>query len=271
MSDNPENGSEQQDETPPGQSVFESDRPSGGSCPADGQPRTDTESDAAGETASDEEDEVQPEPEHSAEFKASRWLNWLLDSAISGFGPLEDAAHVVDELRARNNGDAEAAIAQLRNSESGLLGLAGFVSGFGGFATMPVALPADLAFLQVRAARLAACIALLRGYDLSSPVVRSLVALSLAGGESEKIARRHAIDLESSDAVRRLHELPTSALKEMEQAVALRLATGAGLKMMINAVRLIPLFGGLGSGIVNMLAIQDVHSCATRCFPRADS
>lgn len=199
--------------------------------------------------------------------KASQWITWLLEAAIDGVGPLDDVVCTSNRILAKTAGDKEQAIKQLTTSEMRTLGLTGFISGLGGLATMPVAMPADLALYQLRSTRLAACVAHLRGYDIASPIIRSLIVLSLAGEEGNRIAQRHAIELGSFESVGRMHDLPEAALKEMEQAVGLRLLAGAGVKGALNLVRFVPVLGGIASGAVNMLAVRDVVNAASKNFP----
>ncbi len=61
------------------------------------------------------------------------------------------------------------------------MGASGFVTGLGGFATMAVAVPADVVGLYTISARLVGAIACLRGHDVYSDEVRSLILVSLLG------------------------------------------------------------------------------------------
>lgn len=201
--------------------------------------------------------------------EAAGWIRWILDAAIDGVGPMEDAITTSRARLQATGGDPELAIRQLTTSEMRTLGVTGFVSGFGGFPTMPVALPADLTIYHLRAARLAACVAHLRGYDLTSPVIRLLVALTLAGQEGRRLAQRQGIELGSFEAIGRLHDLPASLLQELEQAVGIRLITNAGVKGAINVARFVPVIGGVAAGAVNVMGLRDIATAATSNFPRA--
>lgn len=199
---------------------------------------------------------------------AAQWIRWILDAAIDGVGPMEDAITTSNRRLAAAGGDAEAAIRQLTTSEMRALGLSGFVSGFGGFSTMPLALPADLTLYHLRAARLAACVAHLRGYDLGSPVVRLLVALTLAGSEGRRLASRQGVELGSFESIGRLHDLPAKLLQDMEQAVGIKLITNASVKGAINLARFVPVVGGVAAGAVNVVGLRDIVTAATSNFPR---
>jgi hypothetical protein len=81
--------------------------------------------------------------------------------------------------------DAEAAIRRIvRESVLGA-GSTGFVTGLGGFITMPVALPANVAGNLVINARMVGTIAYLRGYSLEDPFVRSMLMLVVAGSSAQ--------------------------------------------------------------------------------------
>ncbi|WP_296140235.1 hypothetical protein [uncultured Tessaracoccus sp.] len=200
--------------------------------------------------------------------ETAAWIEWVLDAAIDGVGPLEDAVRTCNRQLGLVGQDHEQAIRQLTTSEMRSVGLSGFISGFGGLATMPLTVPADVTWHHVKSARLAACVAHLRGYDLTTPVIRSLVALTLAGEDGRRIARNHGIELGSFEAVGRLHDFPAEALRDMQRAVGLRLLANVGMKGAINLVRLVPIVGGIATGALNMLTLRDIATAATSNFPR---
>jgi hypothetical protein len=61
------------------------------------------------------------------------------------------------------------------------------VTGLGGFVTMPVALPVNIAEFYIQATRMVGGIATLRGYDLADPQVRTAVMLTLVGARADEV------------------------------------------------------------------------------------
>lgn len=66
-------------------------------------------------------------------------------------------------------------------STSASLGPQGFLTSIGGWITVPVGLPTNIAGLAVLSVRMTAAIAHLRGYDVEDPRVRSAVTLTILG------------------------------------------------------------------------------------------
>ena len=98
----------------------------------------------------------------------------LLDVGIDGRGPFNSAHEVAVAARDGVRSDDAAIKAIIRKHvRAGAVG--GFVTGLGGFVTMPVALPANVAEFYLVATRTVAAIADVRGYDLSQPQIRTAV------------------------------------------------------------------------------------------------
>ena len=75
---------------------------------------------------------------------ATRFLERVLDVGIDGKGPFDSAHTVADQALKDAGGDPDEAI-RILHRQHRRLGLAGgFVTGFGGFFTMAVALPANV-------------------------------------------------------------------------------------------------------------------------------
>lgn len=67
---------------------------------------------------------------------------------------------------------AEQAISRIIKESVAAAGTAGFITGLGGFVTMVVALPANIAGAMIINARMVGAIAYLRGYELTDPTPR---------------------------------------------------------------------------------------------------
>src|ERR1700759_5380919 len=106
-----------------------------------------------------------------------------LDRAIRGAGPLESAAEVAEKHRTEQKGDLDKAIREIIENHVRLAGTQGFLTNIGGLATVPVAVPANIAGLALIQCRMVAAIAHLRGYDLEDKRVRNGILASLLGEE----------------------------------------------------------------------------------------
>ena len=115
-----------------------------------------------------------------------RLIEVLLDAGIDGLGPLKSARELADLAR-RDTRTTEGAVKKIVRSHVVKGGVGGFVTGVGGFVTMPIALPANVVEFYVGATRMVAGIATLRGYDLDDPQVRTAVLLALIGSEADEV------------------------------------------------------------------------------------
>ena len=90
---------------------------------------------------------------------------------------------------------SDVAIDRLINWQVAKAGAAGFVTGVGGMLTLPVAIPANLAGVMYIQIRMIGAVAHLRGYDVRSDQVRTLVVACLAGSAAFDILKDIGIDI----------------------------------------------------------------------------
>jgi hypothetical protein len=186
----------------------------------------------------------------SDEGVVTRLLQVLLDAGIDGLGPLKSARELADLARADTR-TTEGAVKKIVRSHVVKGGVGGFVTGVGGFLTMPVALPANVVEFYVGATRMVAAIATLRGYDVADPQVRSAVLLTLVGSDADEVLAKAGLTGGSGKVLGLVGtELPPAALLMLNKAIGFRLLRGLGEKAFARLGRGIPLAGGvLGGGI----------------------
>ena len=109
-------------------------------------------------------------------------IDAIVNQAIVGVAKLPGVAASCKRYLARANGDAEAAIRRLRIEHVAMASAQGFLTNLGGVVTAIVAIPANFTGLLTVEARLAACIAHLRGYDIDDPRTRCAIMMCLLGG-----------------------------------------------------------------------------------------
>ncbi|MGB3954768.1 MAG: EcsC family protein [Brooklawnia sp.] len=180
----------------------------------------------------------------SAPNAAGRLLRRILEFAIDGAEQLPGARSAAGR-QLEKKGGVEDAIDGLINNHAALSGTQGFVTNLGGFVTLVVGAPTNLAGVALIQSRMVAAIAHLRGYDLDDSRVRHAVLTTLLG-------KRIVDDLVEKG------ELPGSPLvlatapgidRNLEQVIAQRvmtsLLTTIGGKQAIGLVaRAIPVIGG---------------------------
>lgn len=176
----------------------------------------------------------------------------LIAFGVEGAGPLDSARQVAERARAKAgtvDGAVDLVVAAARKQAAA----GGFVTGLGGFVTLPVALPANVAGFYVIATRMVAAIAVLRGFDVDDPKVRAAVLLVLSGEDASKVLSRVGIH-GSGGAVTRVltSQLPSSAAMLVQKGVGFQLVTKLGTGILRRLGRAVPLAGavvGAGSDV----------------------
>lgn len=200
----------------------------------------------------------------------TRMVQRLLETGLDGLGPLSSAQEVAAKAR-RDTTSTDAAIAKVMRQHVGGGTAGGFVTGFGGFVTMPIALPVNVVEFYVQATRMVGAIATLRGYDVSEPQVRSAILLTLVGSQADDVLAKAGLTTGSSRVTSlALRKLPPAALLMVNKAIGFRLLRGIGEKGLSRLGRGVPFVGGvLGAGIDGYL-MKKIADHAREEFPQVD-
>jgi hypothetical protein len=205
--------------------------------------------------------------EPAGDNAVSRMVQLLLDVGIDGAGPLKSAREVADDA-ARQSRSAEAALAKVARSHVAKGAAGGFVTSVGGFVTMPIALPANVAEFYLLATRMVASIALLRGYDIDEPRVRTAILLTLVGSDADEVLAKAGL---ASGGGKMVHlvsgQLPPAGLLIVNKAIAFRLLRGVGEKAFSKLGRGVPLLGGLVGGSIDTWMMKRIADHAMGEFP----
>lgn len=218
-------------------------------------------------------DQPAPPPPQAADSgmagPAVKVIERLLDIGIEGYGRFDSAHQVVANHLAKNP-DKERAIDDVVGDHVKAAAAGGFVTGLGGFVTLPVALPANVAGFYIIATRMAASIAALRGYDINTQEVRSAVLLSLVGAESDDLLRKAGYASTGRLANLAAQRLPGPVLMAVNKGVGFRLLTQVGKKSLTRLGRTVPLVGGaLGAGLDGYMLKQIADHVRTEFPPKA--
>ena len=213
--------------------------------------------------ALDAADDPQPDP-----GAIDRLVTMLVDVGLEGRGPIDPVHEVAAAALAKAHGDHEKAVAALarRTTVTGSLG--GFVTGLGGFVTMPVSLPVNVAEFYLQAVRMVGAIATLRGYDVSEPRVRTAILLTLVGSDSHEVLEKAGMTSAGGRATAyALKGLPPAALMVVNKAVGFRLMRGVSEKVLSRFGRGIPVAGGLVGGGIDGFMMKKIADQAMEEFP----
>jgi hypothetical protein len=191
----------------------------------------------------------------------------VVDWGVDGLGPMSSAVDVAEEHLQHCGGDPERAVQRVIATHRRIVAASGFATGLGGFITLPITVPTDLTVLYAYSARCTAAIAHLRGYDVDTEEVRSLVLITLLGSGGAAVLSEAGVQVAQKGALAALRKLPGKTLIEINKKVGFRLVTKFGEKGVVNLHKLVPLAGGpVGAG-VNVATIRTVATYAKRNFP----
>lgn len=156
----------------------------------------------------------------------------------------------------------EACKAMIRNQIT-KCATSGFITGFGGFITMPVTLPANITSVIYVQMRMIACTSYMAGFDLDSDQTQTLVYACLAGVAVNNVIKQAGIKFGVKFANGLIKKIPGKVLIKINQKVGFRFATKFGTKGIINLGKLIP---GVGAVIGGGLDLVETKIIAKRSY-----
>jgi len=213
--------------------------------------------------ALDAADDPRPDP-----GAIDRLVEMLVDTGLEGRGPLRSVREVTDEALTKSGGDAEKAIAALARATTIKGGIGGFVTGIGGFVTMPISLPVNVAEFYLQAVRMVGAIATLRGYDISEPRVRTAILLTLVGSDADEVLKKAGMTTAGSRVTSyALGGLPPAVLMMVNKAVGFRLMRGVSEKTLSRLGRGLPLAGGVVGAGLDGFMMKKIADHAMKEFP----
>ena len=156
----------------------------------------------------------------------------------------------------------EACKAMIRNQIT-KCATSGFITGFGGFITMPVTLPANITSVIYVQMRMIACTSYMAGFDLNSDQTQTLVYACLAGVAVNNVMKQVGIKFGVKFANGLIKKIPGKVLTKINQKVGFRFITKFGTKGVINLGKLIP---GVGAVIGGGLDLVETKIIAKRSY-----
>lgn len=187
-------------------------------------------------------------------------LQWIYERAIDGVPGLEGAPDLAASYQRQCASD-EAAIDALIRWQVAKAAAAGFLTNLGGLATLPIALPANVLSALYIQIRMVAAIAALRGHDLKSDQVRTVVLACLCGTTLIDVVKEAGIGVGAGLAQQAVASLSTEGLRRLARIGALRRTGGT-----THVVRLTPLIGGVVAGALDGALTRAYANAAKKLF-----
>jgi len=199
---------------------------------------------------------------------ATRGARQFLDLAIDGFSGFLGAREVARRHLIRRR-DVNLANRDSIDQHVRLAGAQGFLTNIGGFVTMPIAIPANVAGLALLQIRMVAVTLHMRGYDITDPRVRTAALVTLLGEDDVRKAvtagtlpgQPHDIAVSSTGASL---ELLTRVASDVTSALVMRVG---GKHATLTVTKGVPLVGGAVSAGVDAFSTYVIGQYANREFP----
>jgi uncharacterized protein (DUF697 family) len=174
-------------------------------------------------------------------------LDWAYDKAVAGLPGLNSAVEL-SESYLRQEGTLRHKANALIRWQNVKSGSSGFITGLGGFMTLPVSIPANLASVLFIQIRMIAAIAHMGGYDLRDDRVKSLVYACLAGNVAKDILQEIGINLGTRITAHLIGRISEQTIISINQKVGFQLLAKSGSKGAVNLGKAVPLVGGVIGG-----------------------
>lgn len=188
-------------------------------------------------------------------------LNNIYDSAING-----RAVELANEYIERY-GRTELAIDKLVSCQRRKCTTTGFVTGLGGLVSIPVTLPADLYSSLVIQVNMIVAIAVIRGYDVHSEEVKTLVYLCIVGNSIGDVLKQAGIKAVTDYTAKTIiPKLTVMVSQRIAAKVGSKLVVKASAKGLSNAAKMIPVLGGLIGGAYNYAEVSTYANIARERF-----
>ncbi len=193
-------------------------------------------------------------------------IEWIINTGINGTEFLPSAEQVSKDYRSKS-ANIEDAINSLIAWNTVYAAATGFVTGLGGIATLPIAIPVDLIANYAIAASTVSTIAHLRGYDIQSEQVKTVVLLCLIGETGEKILQKVGIEAGNKFAQNIIKKIPNKVLKEINKKIGFQLVNKGGGNSIIKLTKIVPLVGGAVGATFDAAYINGCGKLAKTVFP----
>ena len=142
----------------------------------------------------------------------------------------------------------------------------GFVTGFGGFIVMPIAIPANISSVIYVQMRMIACTAYMAGYELNSDQTQTFVYACLAGVALNNALKQAGIKVGIKLANGVIKKIPGKVLTKINQKVGFRFITKFGTTGVVNLGKMILGVGAIVGGGFDLAETKIIAKRAYKWF-----
>lgn len=146
----------------------------------------------------------------------------------------------------------------------------GVVTGFGGFITMPVSIPANVGSVIYVQMRMIACVAYMADYELDSDQTQTFIYSCLAGVAVNGLLKQAGIKIGVKFTNGLIKKIPGKVLTKINQKVGFRFITKFGTKGIVNLGKLLPGVGAIVGGGLDLVETKIIAERAYKWFFKGD-
>lgn len=190
-------------------------------------------------------------------------LNGCYEKCLHGIPKISPGVEDMANDYLKKHKTTEAACKSMLRNQIIKCTTSGFITGFGGFITMPVTIPANLGSVIYVQMRMIACVAYMAGYELNSDQTQTFVYACLAGVTVNGLLKQFGTKFGIKLANGLVKKIPGKVLTKINQKVGFRLVTKFGTKGLVNLGKLIP---GVGAVIGGGLDLAETKIIADRAY-----
>lgn len=180
--------------------------------------------------------------------------------------PIDD---LVEDYIKKNSNVEDAAKSLIKNSIV-KCGTSGFVTGFGGFASMIATLLANITSVMYVQLRMCCAIAKMAGYDIHSDQVQTLIYACLTGSAVSDILKQAGIKFANKFGVAMVKKIPGKTLTAINRKVGFRFITKFGEKGILNLGKVVPVLGAFVGGGIDIASTRVIGYNAYKIFMQGE-
>ena len=205
--------------------------------------------------------------------KALKLVNWISEKIIDGVPPLSSAQalateYLIDKETYKSN---EERVDALIKWESRKNFTSGFITGLGGFMTLPLAIPSAVAASWVVQGRMVAAIAHINGHDIKDEGVKTLILLSLVGNSAKDVLKSVGLKITDNLTVLTAMKLSGNILLNIQKGIGILLLRLVAQRGITHALKVIPFMGGIVTGGIDAYTCRKVGQIAKDMFSPQDA
>ena len=192
-------------------------------------------------------------------------LDWAYEKALEGVPGLDSSIEMAEKYL-KQEGSLHDKANSLIRWQNAKAATSGFLTGIGGFTTLPVAIPANLASVLYIQIRMIAAIAHIGGYKLRDEKVKTLVYFCLASNLGKDFLKETGIRIGTQVTTKLITNISEKSLLLINQKVGFRLLSMYSGKGLLNLSKAVPLVGGIIGASIDIVSTNIIGNTACQIF-----